>query len=164
MSRKYLFLLILLLPLQGCSFSVKILGRVIDKETGRLILGATVNLLEGRDIKKTDKAGFFEVFSETGPFQDPTILVTKDGYKPFQIRIEGSDEETTYTVKSESIFIDYEEPVFPEPNKRETFITGAWIDKWSKEFKTGDTLTIYLVRDNRKAEIERAKEKIENIK
>ena len=164
MSRKSLFLCILLLPLQGCSFSVKILGRVVDKETGLSISGATANLLEGRDIKKTDNAGLFEVFSETRPFQDPTILVTKNGYKPFQLRIEDSSEETNYIVKSESISVDYDEPVYPDPNNRETFITGIWIDKWSKEFKTGDTLTIYLVREDRRAEIERAKKEIENTK
>lgn len=145
MSRKYILLCVLLLPLQACtSFSVKILGRVFDKETGRPLVGTTVNLLDGSDIMKTDSEGFFEVFSETRPFQEPSILVTKDGYKPFQLRIDGNSEEISYIVMSESIFVDYEEPVYPDPNNRGTFITGTWINKWSKEFKTGDTLSIYL--------------------
>lgn len=152
MSRKYIFLCILLLPLQACtSFPVKIIGRVFDKETGLPLLGTTVNLLDGSDIKKTDSNGFFEVSTETRPFQDPVILVTKESYKPFQLRIDGNSEEISYVVKSESISVDYEEPVYPDPNNRGTFITGTWIDKWSNEFKTGDTLSIYLVREDTKA-------------
>lgn len=127
-------------------------------------MGTSVNLLDGSDIKKTDSNGFFEVFSETRPFQDPTILVTMDGYKPFQLRIEGKSDETSYSVKSESIFVDYEEPVYPDPNNRGTFITGTWIDKWSKEFKIGDTLCIYLVSEDTKAEVERNKKEIENYR
>ncbi len=87
MSIKFLFPYILLLSLQSCSFSVKILGRVIGKETGVLILGATVNLLEGRDIKKTDSAGLFEIFSEIRPFEDPTILVTKKDINLFILEL-----------------------------------------------------------------------------
>ena len=165
MLKKSILLCILLLPLQACtSFSVRILGRVFDKEIGLPLVGTTVNLLDGSDIKKTASNGYFEVFSEARPFQDPTILVTKDGYKPFQLRIERESDETSYIVKSESIFVDYEEPVYPDPNNRETFITGTWINKWSKEFKTGDTLSIYLVREDEKAEVERNKKEIENYR
>ena len=155
MSRKYLSLCILLFPLQGCSFSAGILGRVIDMATGLPIPGTTVNLLDGRDIKTTDITGLFEVFSETRPFQDPSILVTKDGYKPFQLRIEYSSDETKYIVKSESVSVDYDEPVYSDPKNRDNFITGTWIEKWSTEFKTGDTLTIYLTRDHEIAELKR---------
>lgn len=163
MLRKSIFLCTLLLPLQACtSFSVGILGRVFDKETGLPLVGTTINLLDGGDIKETDSNGFFKVFSETSPFQDPTILVTKDGYKPFQLRIERNNDETSFIVKSKSIYVDYEEPVYPNPNNRGTFITGTWIDKWSKEFKTGDTLSIYLVREDIKAEVERNKKEIKN--
>ena len=164
MPRKYLFLCILLLPLQACTFSVKIVGRVFDKETGLPLPDAMVNLLDGRDIKKTDSNGLFEVYSETRPFQDPTILVTKNGYKPFQLKIERNRNETSYTVTSESVSIDYTAPVYPDPENRETFVTGNWVDKWSTEFRTGDTLSIYLAREDIKAEVERNKKELENAR
>ncbi|GAB2786772.1 hypothetical protein GCM10027275_34130 [Rhabdobacter roseus] len=162
MHRKYFLVCILLLPLQACNFSVKVLGRVFDKETGLPLARTTVNLLEGKDIKKTNTNGYFEVSSDTRPFQNPIILITKDGYKPFQLKIkERNGDATSYIVKSESIFIDYEKPVYPDPNNRGTFITGTWIDKWSKEFKTGDTLSIYLAKEDTKTEIEKIRKGIE---
>ncbi|HEY4651206.1 MAG TPA: hypothetical protein VIG72_07315 [Pontibacter sp.] len=165
---------------------MKIVGRVFDNETGLPLadamvnfqyLGylllpakelpladAMVNLLNGRDIEKTDSNGLFEVYSETRPFQDPTILVTKDGYKPFQLKIERNSNETSYTVTSESVSIDYTAPVYPDPENRETFVTGTWVNKWSTEFRTGDTLSIYLAREDIKAEVERNKKELENAR
>jgi len=98
---------------------------------------------------------FLQLSSEIRPFQYPTIMVTKEGYKPFQLKIKDRRNETSYVVKSESVHIDFEEPVYPDPNNLNTFITGTWIEKWSEEFRTGDTLRIYLVREDLKAEIER---------
>jgi len=165
MSKKYFFLCFLILPLQGCtSFSVRINGKVFDNETKMPLVGTTVNLLNGRDIKKTDGNGFFEVFSETKPFQDPTILVTREGFKPFELRIKRKRNETSYIIKSESTYVDFEEPAYPDPNNQETFITGTWIEKWSKEFKTGDTLNIYLEREDIEVEIKRNFNEIRNNK
>lgn len=154
--KKYFLLCLIVLQLQACtSFSVRIVGKIYDKETGRPLAGTTVNLLDGSDIKITGNDGFFEVFSETRPFQDARLLVTLDGYKPFQLKIKEKSNETSYIVKSGSIHVDFEEPVYPDPNNLNTFITGTSIEKWSEEFRTGDTLYIYLVREDLKAEIER---------
>jgi hypothetical protein len=160
MISRYILIYMFLLPLQACTFSVGVSGRVYDKETGLPITGTTVNLLDGKDIKKTDNEGFFEVFSEAFPFQDPVILVTKEGYKPFQLTIRGRRNETSFIVTTESVFIYYEEPVYPDPYNRETFITGTSVDKWSKEFRTGDTLRIYLAREDLKAEVEKTRKEV----
>jgi hypothetical protein len=90
--------------------------------------------------------------------------VSKKGYKPFQLKIDYSGEETSYTIKSESISVDYDEPVYPDPNNRETFITGTWIEKWSQDFSTRDTLSIYLMKEDTKAEVETIRKQVENIK
>lgn len=152
MSRKYILICIFLLPLQACNFSVGVLGKVFDKETGQPISLAMVDLLDGKDRENTNIDGFFEVFSQTRPFQDAVILVTKEGYKPFHLKIVRTADETTYVIKSESISVDYDQPIYPDPNNRNTFITGTWIDKWSTDLRTGDTLSIYLSREDTKAE------------
>ncbi|GGK70028.1 hypothetical protein GCM10011405_17600 [Rufibacter glacialis] len=114
-----------------------------------------MNLLEGGDIQKTASNGLFQVFSETGPFQDPILQISKPGYKPFHLQIERNKEETRYMIKSEQVFVEYDTPVYPDLNNRKTFSAGTWINKWSQDFKNGDTLSIYLEREDIKTEVDR---------
>ncbi len=164
MSRKYILICIFLLPLQACHFSVGVLGRVFDKETGQPIALAMVNLLNGQDMENTNSDGFFEVFSQSRPSQDAQILVSKDGYKPFQLKIVRTGDQTTYVIESELISVKYDQPIYLDPKDRNTFIIGTSIDKWSTDFRTGDTLSIYLVREDIKGEVEKIRKQVENSK
>lgn len=140
----------------SCDFSTGIEGKVIDKETGIPISHANINLLDGQDIELSDASGYFKVYCNTGAYKvNPIITVTKNGYKPFKIKIENSKDKINYIVSSESFFVEYDEPFYPDTNNRKTFISGTWINKWSQNFIVDDTLTILLNKDDIDSEIER---------
>jgi len=133
-------------------------GKIIDKETGKPISDAEVNLCEGLDVTSTNKDGYFEVHGKTGAHKiDPIVVVTKDGYKPFQIKISYSDDESSYSVKTETKWIKYKDTVFFNSEKT-SFLLGVDIEKWSQDFAISDTLTIYLTKENDKKEVEQSRD------
>jgi hypothetical protein len=67
-------------------------------------------------------------------------------------------------VKSELIWIKYDKPFYPESTNRNTFINGAWINKWSQHFLASDTLIFFLTKDNNTSEIERIKTNLKTKK
>jgi thioredoxin reductase len=130
-------------------------GKVFDKETGKPIANATVNLLEDKDVAQTDNNGYFQVYTQTGSHKiAPIVVVSKKGYKPFQLRINSSGEETSYSVKSETEFIKYKDTLFMNSNKS-SYLLGVDIEKWSQNFAVGDTLKIYLTKENVEKEVEK---------
>lgn len=155
-----IFLFILLLC--SCDCVINVNGKVLDKETGNPIMGVTVDLLKGADIEKTNAKGIFEAVEVTGFCKDPLIIVSADGYKPFQIEIKKSKGNTQYLVKTETSWINYDQPFYPDTTNKSTFIKGVWIDKWSQDFKINDTLTIYLSKDNPAIEIEKSQDDIKS--
>ena len=164
MEGRFLFYSFCLLFIASCDYGTGMTGKVIDKETGNPISNATVNLLDGKDIVKTTETGYFEVYRQGGSRKiDPEVLITKKGYKPFKIRITSSDEGTSYTIKSETKDIEYNEPLYLNSDKS-SFTTGTVIEKWSQNFSVGDTLTIYLTKDDEIAEVEMTKKKLKATK
>jgi len=160
MKRQFIFYSFCLLFVISCDYGTGMTGKVIDKETGKPISNATVNLLDGKDIAKTNETGYFEVYRQGGSHKIvPEVLITKKGYKPFQIRITSSDEGNSYTVKSETKDIEYDEPLYLNSDKS-SFTTGTTIEKWSQNFSVSDTLTIYLTKDDEKAEVKKIKMKL----
>jgi len=138
-------------------------GKVYDKETGKPIVDATVNLLEDRDNAKTDSNGYFEVYAQTGNHKiAPIILVSKEGYKPFQLRISSSDNGVNYSVKSETEFIKYRDTLFLNSDKT-SYLLGVDIEKWSLNFAVDDTLKIYLTRKNVQKEVEKIQTKLKHL-
>jgi len=128
-------------------------GKVYDKETGKPIAHATVILLEDKDKVQTDNEGYFEVYTPTGNKRiDPIVVVSKKGYKPFQLRINYSGDETSYSVKTETEYIQYKDTLFLFSNKS-SYLLGVDIEKWSQDFAVGDTLKIYLKKKNTEAEV-----------
>ena len=131
-------------------------GKIIDKETGKPISDAAVNLCQGLDVTTTNTEGYFEVNGQTGAHKiDPVVEVTKDGYKPFQIKISYSENESSYSVKTETKWIRYKDTVFFN-SKKTSFLLGVDIEKWSQDFAISDTLTIYLTKENYKKEVEQS--------
>lgn len=145
----------------SCHYYASMTGKIIDKETGKPIADATVNLLDGSDIKKTETDGYFDVFTRTKGSKNPEVVVTKKGYKPFQIEISNSNDKNLYSVKSETKWIEFGERLYLVPKDTNSFISGISIEKWSQFFTAGgDTLLIYLSKDNEKVEIDKMKKQI----
>lgn len=150
------FFSVFLLVICSCDCVIEVTGRVLDKDTSNPIKGVAVDLLRGADVEKTNDKGIFEVNKITGFCNDPLIIVTSTGYKPFQLEIKKLKGNTQYFVKTETSWIDYDQPFFPDPSNKNTFIKGQWIDKWSQDFAIHDTLIIYLSKDNLTLEIEKS--------
>lgn len=163
MTGKFIIYGILLILISSCDIYTGTSAKVLDQETGKPISDARVVLLYKSDSTKTNDKGYFEIRSSTGLYKvDPEVLITKAGYKPFQLKEKHSSKETSYIVKSESIDVDFDKPVYPDPRNRGTFIVSTSIDKWSQDFRAGDTLIFYLTRDDRNSEIERIKNEIKH--
>jgi hypothetical protein len=73
------------------SINSRVQGQVIDKDTGKPIVGASITLYDSDiGLKKflewnttTDKKGHFRIDLETGPFSQYYVHCSKDGYIPF---------------------------------------------------------------------------------
>ena len=116
-----------------------------------------MDLLEGENITKSNKDGYFEVNGHRRSYKvDPSLVISKNGFKPFQIRISNSDDEKIYSIKTETKWIKYPDTLFLN-SKKTSFILGFDYEKWSQDFTNGDTLIIYLTKDNKSLEIEKSK-------
>ena len=152
-----------LLGLSGCDCYVAVKGKVLSSSTGEPIDGATIIMVE-RNVKTiTNKTGQFLLDEQTGFCYDPKIEITKTGYKPFHLNIESDSKTVSYQIKIESESIDFEEPVYPDSGRKDTFVTSTWIDQFSHDFEAkGDSIIFYLEENNPGKEIELVKKRLEN--
>jgi hypothetical protein len=102
MNLKILVFSMSLLMLIYCDCEIKVVGKVLEKDSGKPIQGAIVDLLKGADLEKTNYKGIFEVIKITGFCKDPMINISSTGYKPFQIVIKKSKGHTIYSIKTET--------------------------------------------------------------
>jgi len=161
MRTKFIIYYLFLLFLVSCDYETGLKGEIIDKETGKPIAGATVNLLDGKDIQKTNADGFFSVLHASGhSLPHPKVLITMKGYKPFQLELDQSDNYKIYKVKSETKYIKFNKRFYYTPSDTSSYSEGIDIEKWSTDFLAGDTLKLYLSKDDEKTEIEKLKSKI----
>jgi hypothetical protein len=161
MKTKLIITSLCLFFLVSCDYYASMTGKIIDKETGKPIEGATVNLLDGGDIKITKNDGYFDVFTRPRGSTNPLVIVTKKGYKPFQIEISHSSDKKLYSIKTETKWIDFGERLYLVPNDTNSYFTGFSIEKWSQDFTAGgDTLLIYLSKDDEKVEADKMKKLI----
>lgn len=144
--------------LLSCACYVSVKGRVLSASDKHPIEGASVELVGRNKITTTDKDGYFHIWVQTGFCFDPHIKITAGNYKPFDITFKGTSESRSYVLKSQSESIEYDEPFYPDPNNRQTFVTGTWIEKYSEKFSAlSDTITFFLDTIDTKGEIERIK-------
>lgn len=161
MKLKLVFAIYCLFFITACQYGTGMNGKVIDEETGLPISNATVNLLNGKDIKRTNNKGYFTVFVQTGIHKiDPIVEISKKGYKPFQIQFSSEDDKNTYSVKSEYKWIDYDSPLYFNSKDSTSYIIGTDIEKWSQHFSVDDTIIFYLTKDDEKTEIEKIKSEL----
>ena len=155
MFKKRLLYFLLLFFLTGCDCFTVVKGRIISNETKLPITDATIELVGKNKIIKSDNKGQFKIEYVSGFCFDPNIRVISNTYKPFEITIRHSKHSKSFEVKSESEFIEYEKPFYPNPSKDSGFITGTWINSLSQNFAVyNDSLLIYLDENNIKKEIE----------
>ena len=161
---KFFFTLVgILLLLCSCNCQIMVKGKIISAETGKPINGAKIEIV-GRNLTlESNQKGIFKIGEMTGFCYDPKMKVTYKGHKPFIIELESKSEFQNFKLKKESEFVEYKEPFYPNPNNKNTFITGTWIEKYSGDFKIkSDSLLIYLDENNLTKEIELIKEELKN--
>jgi hypothetical protein len=150
-----LILIGILLLLSSCDCQIIVSGKIISSENGNPISGAKIEMVGKNLTSESDQNGVFNIGEMTGFCYDPKIKVTYKGYKPFIIVLESESEFQNFKIKKESEFIEYEKPFYPNPNNKNTFVTGTWVEKYSGNFKVkSDSLIIYLDKNNLNKEIE----------
>ncbi len=160
-SLLYCFLTILLLSSCDCYVSIK--GKVISTESKLPIEGAIVEMIGKNITTKTNKDGYFHIWDQNGFCYEPDIKITIDEYKPFKIKFKKSGDSKSYDIQSKSESLDYDEPIYPDSNNKNTFITGTWIEKYSKKFSVlSDTVIFYLDTIDVASEIKKTKAKLRN--
>lgn len=155
MFKKRLLYFLPLIFLTACDCFTVVKGRIISDETKLPIANATIELIDKNTIVKSDNEGQFKIEYVSGFCFDPKIRITSNNYKPFEIKIRHSNHSKSYELKSESEFIDYEKPFYPNPSKDSGFMTGTWINIFSQNFSvSNDSVFICFDGDNIKKEIE----------
>lgn len=160
MTKKFYIFCIFPFILTACDYVTALDGKIIDNETGKPISGASVNLSDGKDIQETNADGYFSVSYGTGRLTSRKILITKKGYKPFEIEFDGSDKQIIYKVTTDTKYVKLSKPFYFIPNDTSSYLVTILIDKWSSNFSVGDTLKIFLKPDNINLEVKQEMEKI----
>tara|TARA_B100002051_G_C16344034_1_gene443105 strand:+ start:81 stop:578 length:498 start_codon:yes stop_codon:yes gene_type:complete len=163
MKIRFTILILLALGLTGCDCYVKVEGQILSSSTGKPISNAQITMVDQDRIVMTDENGQFMIDKVTGFCFDPEIEVAKDGFKPFLITVSVDSDAKIYQVKSDPKPIDFDKPIYPDPEDKHTYITSTWIDQYSQNFESkNDSLIIYLDKKDMKGEIKSLKEKIKN--
>ncbi len=138
-------------------YIVYMTGIVIDKESGQKLSNVNVKLIDVNDSVTTDNKGYFEIYRRPTRSVSKKIVVSKSGYKPFQITIENSDNDYKYIVKTERLSVNFDKPFYPHLNDSNVYFSNIDIEKYSQTFCAGDTLKIYLDKNDEKFEVEKIK-------
>ena len=163
MKTKLVILIGILFVLCSCECQINVNGKIISSETGKPIRGAKIKMIGRNLTSESDQNGIFIIGEMTGFCYDPKIKVTFRGHKPFIIELESESDFQNYKLKKDSEFVEYKEPFYPNPNNKNTFMSGTWIGKYSGEFKIkSDSLIIYLEENNLNEEIEWIKKQLKN--
>lgn len=163
MKIKFLALIGIFLLLSSCDCWVVVNGKVISSLTGKPIIGAKIELIDRNITSNSDQNGNFSIEEMTGLCYNPKIRVTYKQYKPFEIELESDSDFRNYKVRNESEYVDFDEPFYPNPDNKKTFIVSTLIEKYSRDFEIkSDSLIIYLDENNPAKEIELMKQKLKN--
>ena len=163
MKIKFFALIGISLLLSSCDCQILVKGKVISSETGKPINGAKIEMVGKNLNSTTDQNGNFRIGEMTGFCYSPKVKVTYKGHKPFEIELESDSDFQNYKLKKASESIDFDEPFYPDPTNKNSYIVATWIEKYSGNFKIkSDSLIIYLDENNLTKEIELAKRKLKN--
>ncbi|TYB73817.1 carboxypeptidase-like regulatory domain-containing protein [Bizionia saleffrena] len=159
--RNFFTSIVILFLLCSCDCQIIVSGKIISSETGKPINGAKIEMVGKNITSESNQNGLFKIGDMSGFCYDPKIEVTYEGHKPFLIELESESEFQNFKLKKQSEFIEYEEPFYPNPYNKNTFVTGTWVEKYSGNFKIkSDSLIIYLDEKKINKEIELIKGKL----
>lgn len=163
MKIKFLALIGISLLLSSCDCQILVKGKVFSSKTGKPINGAKIEIVGKNLNSTTNQNGNFSIGEMTGFCYSPKIRVTYNGHKPFEIELESDSVFQNYKLKKQSESIDFDQPLYPDPKNRNTFILSTQIEKYSGDFEIkSDSLIIYLDEKNLTKEIELIKKKLKN--
>ena len=146
---KSLFLLSAAVLLIACEGIIGVTGIVLDEDTGNPIENVIIDLNNGLNMQLTDSCGRFNVAKFVGMVRPihPIIKCTQEGYKPFEFESKSTKDGNSYIVKSEIEYINLDEPFYPDPDNKLTYLVAISIEKWSQNFMVkNDTVIIFLKR------------------
>ena len=163
MKIKFFTLIGITLLLSSCDCWIAVNGKVVSSETGKPISGAKIEMI-GKNLTSTsDQNGNFSIGEMTGFCYSPKVKVTYENHKPFEIELEYDSGFQNYKLRKESESVAFDEPLYPDANNKNTFITSTWIEKYSGNFEIkSDSLIIYLDEKNIAKEIEQIKRNLKN--
>ncbi len=135
----------------GCDCSINQRGRVFSNEDEEPIANVQIKLAGTDTVVRTDSLGYFDL-QYVGGARCPAqvYIVTKPGYKSFQIELDQSPERTLATVKQDSRPYDLKgKNFYPDSMNKSTYIASIDFEKYSKDFAVrGDSLILYLDLDD----------------
>jgi len=155
---KRIILVILSYLVISCDCEIGIQGQVLSSNTGKPIKGAKVEIINRDLVSTTSLGGHFALGEMTGFCYLPTLRVTYENHKPFEIELNSDSDNRIFKVREESEYIDLDKPFYPNPENKKTSISSIPIEKYSRNFKIkNDSLFIYLDNNNSKREIDSIK-------
>ena len=135
----------------SCDYSIKRNGRVLSSLDGKPISGAKISLKDKNITITTDSLGYFnlEVVGGRKP-PKPIFIISKEGYKNFEIEFDATNSENVFKVKTEKKNYNLNGKFFyPDSTNLLTFFTSIEFEKYSKDFAIkNDSLIIYLDIDD----------------
>jgi hypothetical protein len=163
MITKLFTLIGIALLLYSCDCPTQVNGKIFSSETNKPLSGAKIEMI-GRNLTSiSNKDGSFTIVEMTGFCYTPKIRVTYNEHKPFVIELEFDSDYQNYKIKTEAESIDFDSLFYPDSNKRSSYISAIWINKYSGNFKIkSDSLIIYLDEKNLAKEIELIKRNLQN--
>jgi hypothetical protein len=141
----------------GCDWSIGLNGRVLANENGEPISGAQVTLKSINKIVTTDSLGFF-YFRATGggKLPKPIYLISKEGYKDFEIEFSSTNSGSVTIVKTGEKNYDLGGKYFyPDSTNLSTYLVFITFEKYSQDYtKRGDSMIFYMDIDDMEVEFE----------
>ena len=139
------------LTFYSCDYCIQMNGRVLSNENGEPIGDAKVTL-KSRNITVTaDSLGFFYLKDcGGGRPPKPIYIISKEGYKDFEIEFRSISSGSGIIVKTGEKYYDLDGKFFyPDSTNLSTYHAVITFEKYSKDFsKRGDSLVFYMDIDD----------------
>lgn len=151
MRKVYLFLIII--TLYGCDCRLHIEGEVLSNIDEKPIKNATIRLGGTNIITYSDSLGYFNIdYIGGGKAPKPILIISKKGYKNFELEFDNNDSENSIKVKTDVIEFDLKgKKLYPDSMNLSTFMTVLEFDKYSKDYMLRkNRITLFLDPENSK--------------
>ena len=159
MKKKIYILSILIgnLIFHGCDYCIQLKGRVLSNKNDEPIREAQITLKSRNITVVTDSLGFFYLQDcGGGRCPKPIYVVSKEGYKDFEMEFRSMDSGDGIIVKTGQKNYDLGGKYFyPDSMNSSTYLAVIAFEKYSKDYaKRGDSVIFYMDIDNEEANFE----------